>query len=287
MDFTSTPAEREPAPQKAKWDVLLAVRLGDGLLAWTRRLMSATRFETCDAAIERAGHYALIAAAALGLLAGIVAAIKSNQFFPFLAGIVWVPCVGIVQYVAARFAGATRGLIRAAPTQLASEALLNCLALLHTLLGVAALISYSVAAIRTETVGLFGVGVAYFVACELITWICLNPSLLAITIQPAAGAGEEAIGVLTFIMKLLTRLTPMVFGIGAMLGALRLLILLVQTFRDRAELPMAAVPAVGLVIVSGCLPLIAYVLFVLNWLALDVIRAILSLPGKLDALKPK
>ena len=42
-----------------------------------------------------------------------------------------------------------------------------------------------------------------------------------------------------------------------------------------------------MVLGSAALPLIGYVLFVLNYLMLDIIRAILSIPGKLDVIGKK
>lgn len=283
MEPTDTSVEQG----KTKWDAFTAVRWADQALAWAKRVMTAARYETVESWVEKAGHYALIVAAALGLIYGVVGAFKWDQLSPALIGLVWIPCVGVAQFGAFKFSSTSRGLIRSSGSQLSSTAFLACLALWSLLLGVIALVGFTYGAVRADSLSSFGMGIVAFAACELLVWLCLNPSLLNISILPASTAGEEAIGVLTFAMKALLRLIPIAFGVGVIVGDFEILAAIVRLFRDAEYSVMGAAPAAWLVLGSAALPLIGYVLFVLNYLVLDVIRAILAVPEKLDAIGKK
>lgn len=270
-----------------KWDAFTAVRWGDQALAWANRVMTAARYEAIETGVEKAGHYALIVAAALGLIYGVVAAFKWDQLSPALIGLIWIPCVAVAQFVAFKFSSTSRGLIRSSGSQLSSKSFLDCLALWSLLLGVIALAGLTYDAIRNDSLSTFGFGVVTFAGCELVVWLCLNPSLLNINIIPASTAGEEAIGVLTFAMKALLRLVPIAFGVGVIVGDFEILAAIIRLFRDQEYSVSGATGSAWLVLGSAALPLIGYVLFVLNYLVLDVIRAILAVPEKLDVIAKK
>lgn len=281
----STETAKEQGTEK--WDAFTAVRWGDKILAWVNRVMTAARYEAVETGVEKAGHYALIVAAGLGLIYGVVGAFKWNQLSPALIGLVWIPCVGVAQYGAFKFASTSRGLIKSSASQLSSSSFLACIALWSLLLGVIALVSLTYDAIRSDSLSTFGTGLVVFAACELVVWLCLNPSLLNINIFPASTAGEEAIGVLTFIMKALLRLVPIAFGVGVIVGDFEILAAIIRLFRDQEYSVMGSSSAAWMVLGSAALPLIGYILFVLNYLLLDVIRAILAVPEKLDVIAKK
>ncbi len=281
------PTDTSVVPGTKKWDAFTAVRWGDQALAWASRIMTATRYEALESTIEKVGHYALIVGAVLGLAYGVVGAFKWNQLSPALIGVLWIPCAAVAQFAAFKFSNTSRGLIRSSGSQLSSRAFLACLALGSLLLGIIALAGYTYGAIRTDSLSTFGVGLVVFAACELTVWLCLSPSLLNLSIVPASTAGEEAIGVLTFAMKALLRLVPIAFGVGVIVGDFAIVAAIVRLFRDQEFSITGASPAAWLVLGSAALPLIGYVLFVLNYLALDVIRAILVVPEKLDVIGKK
>jgi hypothetical protein len=277
-----------PAGQGTKkWDAFTVVRWGDQALAWANRVMTVSRYEALESRVEKIGHYALIAAAALGLIYGIVAAFKWDQLSPFLMGIAWLPCVGVAQYAAFKFSSTARGLIRTSGSQLSSQSFLVCLALWSLILGIITLVGFTYMAIRMDSFSSFGMGVGAFVIFELVVWLCLNPVLLNISIIPASTAGEEAIGVLTFFMKTLLRLVPIAFGVGVIVGDVEIIAAIIRLFRGQEYSVMGVASGAWMVLGSAALPLIGYVLFVLNYLVLDIIRAILSVPGKLDIIGRK
>lgn len=281
--MSTTEATVEPVAKK--WDVLTAVRWGDGLLSSATRILSADRFVAAETRIEKAGHYALILSAALGLLYGISGAIKWNQLSVALAGLAWVLCVGVAQYVAFKFLSTIKGLIKNSGSRLSSTAVPTCLALWSLLLGLVTFAGLTYAAIRTDSFMTFGKGVALFATCELVAWLCLNPSLVNINILPVSSAGEEALGLYTFVWKAVLRLVPVAFGIGLIAGDLEMIVSIVQLFQNQGNSVWA--PPTRTILFFAALPLVGYLLFVASYLVLDCIRAVLSIPEKLDTLAKK
>ncbi|MCD4726360.1 MAG: hypothetical protein K8R46_01770, partial [Pirellulales bacterium] len=100
-----------------------------------------------------------------------------------------------------------------------------------------------------------------------------------------SDAGEEAIGIVTFLFKALMRLVPVAFGAGVICGTLLLGFACYLPFSGEGGLsvvqPTWNMAAYSLIL-SALLPLAAYLLFLLYYLLHDLCRAILALPSKLD-----
>jgi hypothetical protein len=155
------------------------------------------------------------------------------------------------------------------------------------------LLGSTVLAIRDGAYSLIFPGMLAFILCEYLAFIALQPAALSISVAPASRAGEEAIGILSFLVKLGLRLVPVAYGVGVVWGAMVLfyacyLALMVSgpAGNSRAAEETAASGA-RIVQYSAASPLVSYVLFLFYYLSIDLIRAILSVPGKLDALQEK
>lgn len=283
METTDTPVKQDTG----KWNVFTAIRWNEQILTRANRMMSEKRYETMESWIEKAGHYALIASGFLGLFFALVGAIKWDQLSAFLIGIVWLPFVCVAQYAAFKFSPATREQIKSSASQLSSNSLLNCFALWHLLLGIIAFTGFLYIAIKADSFYLFGVGLVIFTICELVAWLCLNPSLLNIKFLPPATTGEEALGVFAFFFKIMLRLATIAFGVGVIAGAFGLLGAVIRLFRGDIDSVMGASSSAWMVLGFAYWPLIGYVFFVINHLMLDIFRAILSIPGKLDIIGKK
>lgn len=272
--------------QMKKINSQYGVKISDALLGWMKTRLTPGWFEKSDNWSEALGNYAIIAGAAIGLIFGIVAAIKQDSLSILLITLGWLPALAVLQYTAVKFMAAGRLLIKTSASQLSSEAFLSVLALLSLVAGVVLFIWFTVAAIRTETINPFWLALLLLVICEMAVWLCLNPGLLNIGICAGATAGQEAIGVLTFCMKALLRFVPLAFGVGTAVGAINLIIDLVQLFRGRVDCYMLfKLDSSQLILGAAALPLVAYLVFILYYLSIDVLRAILVIPEKLDALR--
>lgn len=275
-----------PASSLKKFSPLVAESLGDQLLVFVRRLMKPSGFEAVEKFMEKIGHYALLAALLIGLVYGIVDGIKSNTLSAVGMGLGWVLILVLLQYTAIKFNRSNRQLIKASPTDIGTASFLECMALIFFIGGLLILIVCTVTAIRMESWGWFGWAMGGFILAELLVWMCLNPSLLDISITPAATVGLEAMGVLSFLLKVFLRLVPMAYGAGAILGGCGVFWALIELFRNNGGsggLMMA--PGTWTVLSSAALPWMAYLAFLIAMLGLEVTKAILGIPSRLDALR--
>jgi hypothetical protein len=235
------------------------------------------------------GHYALIAAAVIGLLFAIIYAIRVNDFYAFLVGIAWFLLVFVVQYIAHRFSDAGENLIKNNPTRLASKAFLDCVAFLFVIAGLVAFIIHLIGLIRTGDFNTFLMGLGVFLFFEFIAMVSFNFKTITIEIVKEASAGQEAIGIVTFFIKGLMKLVPLFFGVGVAIGTIMLFVDSFGLFSDtRISSAWISGNANGMsILTAGLLPFIAYIVFVLYYLVVDIVRAILSLPGKIDGISKK
>jgi hypothetical protein len=265
-----------------------AVNLLEKLVEVFRGLLTSNFLEFCIKWITRIGHLGIIVAAALGFLFALIFAIRTNEFTGFLYGIIFVLLLFVLQYTARKFLNAGGTLIENNPTQLASQAFLDCFAFLALIGGVVALILYIIRAIRLESIEVFFMGLGLFIFLEFLALLAFNPTEVNIKIVKTNSAGQEALGIITFFIKAFMRLIPIFFGVLIVVWTIILFIALIRLFGSSPEFAwyrgyMAAVQILS----AAILPFIAYILFVLFYLCVDVIKAILSIPEKLDKLAKK
>ncbi|HEX4960318.1 MAG TPA: DUF4339 domain-containing protein [Thermoanaerobaculia bacterium] len=263
------------------------LRLVRLLLQGLRRLLTESGLGAADLVARQTGHVAYVFAAALLVLDYLVLGVRSDSFrLSFGALLVIAPAAVLLHYVAALFLDAGSSLLRKSPSELSSPAILTFIAL--------ASFAGSVVAFGLGLYGVIlggsllsfglclGMAVLFLYACG----VALNPA--TVNVAPAEGlsAGEEALGILLFLLKLPVRLVPFVFGVGSVVGVCAAVYLLYLVFTqeplfliEQAHLIARGVLGVAL------LPLAAYLGFVLSSLLVEVYRAILRIPVKLDALR--
>jgi hypothetical protein len=259
-----------------------AVNLLEKLVEVCRGILTSNFLEFCIKWISRIGHLGIIAAAALGFLFALIYAIRTNDFMGFLMGIIWVLLIFVVQYTAKKFLNAGEALIQNNPTQLASQAFLDCFAFLALIGGVVALILHIIWAIRGagfETL-LFGLGM--FVFLEFLALLAFNPKEVTIKIVKTNSAGQEALGIITFFIKAFMRLIPIFFGVLIAVGTIMLFIALIGLMGSSpGRAWFNGIEYATQILIAALLPFIAYIFFALFYLCIDVIKAILSIPEQL------
>ena len=275
----ATPGESlSEAAEAGKYGPRATVRYFDMALAWAKRMFSPPRFDFVAHWSVRLGHYALLLAQVLSLVIGLAAAIKFSSWDYLLAGIGSAVLLLVLQYTASRFLNAGDALIRSSPSRLGSIAFLDCLALLLFALGVYLLVQNIM--LKDWTAFFWGLGI--FALCDALAYVALNPPMANTSIIQGLSAGEEAIGILSFMVKQIVAIIPIVFGVGAVIGAVAIAVSLYPLFKDSQA--MDSFSAIRITLICACLPFAGYVFFVLYHLGLDLMRAVLSVPGKLDAL---
>jgi len=289
--------------------------LFDLILEFVRGQFTAHFVESTSRIFTVTGHYGLYAAMLVLFGLYLSLGVKENDLNTVLLGVVWVLVLAILQYASGRFSGALEKLNRTTPGEMESRAFPDCFALLSMIVGLVALLGLAVMAVRTEQFALILPGIVTFILCQYLAIVALNPDTLNLRIASEAKAGEEAIGILSFFVKLGLRVVPVAFGVGVAWGTLRLLYACWLVFSppeagdaatmavavsalmdpgqmaglgasDPAMLPARAMASStkNLLIAFAALPLLYYVFFLFYHLFIDVIRDILSLPEKLDRL---
>lgn len=258
---------------------LFAVNLLEKLVEILRGLMSANLLDFCTKWLSRIGHLGIIVAAGLAFLFALVFSIRTNTFTGFLYGIGFVLVIFVVQYTAHKFADAGEKLIKNNPTRMASRTFLDCLAFLLVIGGVVVLILSIVQAIQFKSFMPFLGGLGIFVFMEFLAMVSFNPAGVTIEIVENNSAGQEAIGIITFFMKAIMKLIPIFFGVGIVLGIVRLFINFIRLFGSNYGAGLeGGIEAGSVILVAGLLPFLGYLAFILYYLVVDIIRAILSIP---------
>ncbi|MBN1558051.1 MAG: hypothetical protein JW951_07885 [Lentisphaerae bacterium] len=267
-----------------KFQPRATIHVVQALLDWSRRTFPATLLDRMAVGLVRSGHYGLVAAQVLCILFGLTAAFKLGNWILALYGIGAALVLVILQYTAGRFLNAGDALVHSSPGRLRSPAFLDCLAVLSEAVGIVVFLAYLLLARRLAQWSLIWVGLGGLALFDALAFIALHPSLTNTSVSDQIRAGEEAIGIMSFFVKAAVRIVPIAFGIGTVIGAVGLFFATLSLMRT--GLIDAGRESLRLIGFCAALPFVSYVLFAFYHLAIDVLRAILVLPDKLDASRP-
>ncbi len=232
------------------------------------------------------GHYGLYAAMLVLLGFSLLAAMRTGSMVLVLVGVAEVVALAVLQYTAHRLAGPLERLSRTTAGSMSSAALLDCCALLSMVAGLAMLLWTAVAAVQTGQFIMILTGLAMFIICECLAAAALNPQAVGIALVPDTRPGEEALGVAMFMLKAGLRLVPVIFGTGVVWGTLHTLYACYLVF-DGPEGPLVAnataLYAATIIMISAAMPLVACLGFLLEYLVIDIVRAVLAIPARIPA----
>jgi len=261
----------------------------DSLLDSIRAQFTTRFIQSTTKVFVQCGNFGLYGAMTLSLLFWLFLAIKGNKFNDIMPGLGFLLALAVLQYIANRFCRALDRLNRTTSGHIQSQAFPDAFALLNIVLGIGVLVFMTVMAIQTAVYSLIVLGLVIFVVCQYLAFISLNLGCLNMTVVESSDAGEESIGVMSFLLKAVTRLVPVGYGAGMIYAGFLFLyafyVMFVHGVLPAAEgfAYVGAFWAVG----SAALPFAGYLLFLIYYLWVAVVRAILAIPGKLDVLAGK
>ena len=259
-----------------------------GVIAFIKKILNEVIVTSIILKLSQVGIYAMVLAA-LGILAfAILFAVKNSGFIQIVLGLFAVFSLSLTQYFASKFMDSGVRVISATPTRMGSDALIEAIALITFLLSLGALVFGVILTLQSEAIYPVMIGTALFLSGMLVVGISLNPKMLNINIGETSSAGEEAIGIISFGYKSWLRAVPAIFGVLSILGSLQLVWAVVKLAVGDVVTGMAVFASgSAMVFVGGLFPVIGLLVFLFSYLTIDIIASILSLPGKIDALKPK
>jgi hypothetical protein len=302
---TPSPSESEPAPAKKKSTPreipdsaaqeapkspsfpvetlpTICVRFWEAVLGRISAVMDEGRFHSLAGLATRLGNWAVLAASVLALFLGLVLAIKMEGFQPLWSALGFVLVLSVLHYSAVKFLDSGKQLIEASPTQVSTDAFPRSVALISLVAAIVLLVGSIVSAVQMESMKVFLQAVPGFFVLLFLVWLAINPGLTGTKVAPTDSAGDEAIAIVSFFMKALLRMVPILFGVLTIWGGVVLLVAIVQSFgSDFAAMKgMRTGLFGGMVLLWGTgLPFAAFLGFVLYYLLIDVIRSILRIPG--------
>jgi hypothetical protein len=256
----------------------------DQVIQKFRQVLSVSFFEKNNALAKTVSGWAAPSAALLGLLIGIVAAIKNDSFMMCLLGILWVVTVAIAYYIGYRFLSVCENSLKNNETSISSSDYLDVCGLIFiatlcsiVFWGFYSSIKFSEFSLLIMTAGL---------SIALIYYVCLllNPQLISTRVVENNSAGEDALAIVMIMYKASVKLATIIFGGLTTIGALFLLYFLYLVISSTRSSflfsDLSSLSGAGLVLVGLLYPLGIYLMFIFVYLIVDLCKAILSLGKK-------
>ncbi len=281
------PADAAPdAPPPAKTEERSDVarkHVFDMLIELVRRQLPPRFVDSSSAVFATVGYYGLYGGMVMLLVFAVVIGAKAEAVPIALAvSVAGIVVLVVLQYTSGRFLASLQMLNRSTSGRITSTALPDCVALLSMCVGLALLIGMVMLGLSLGdfSVVLFAIGL--FILFEYVAILSLTLDALNLKVEADASAGEEAIGIISFLAKLILRLVPVAFGVGVALGICNLIVASVLAISKSGPEITDALATMqasgGILFTSAALPILAYVLFLLVYLLVDVLRSILVLP---------
>lgn len=256
----------------------------DQIIQKFRQVLSVSFFEKNNSLAKKASLWATPAAALLGLLIGIVAAIKNDSFMMCLLGMLWVVTVAIAYYIGYRFLTVCENSLKNNETSISSSDYLDVCGLIFiatlcstVFWGFYSSIKFSEFNLLIMTAG---------ISVALIYYVCLllNPQLISTRVAENNSAGEDALAIVMIMYKASVKLATIMFGGLTTIGALFLLYffyLVVSSSRNSFLFSdLSSLSGIGLVLFGLLYPLGIYLMFIFVYLIVDLCKAVLSLGKK-------
>jgi hypothetical protein len=256
----------------------------DQIIQKFRQVLSVSFFEKNNSLAKKASLWATPTAALLGLLIGIVAAIKNDSFMMCLLGMLWVVTVAIAYYIGYRFLTVCENSLKNNETSISSSDYLDVCGLIFiatlcstVFWGFYSSIKFSEFNLLILTAG---------ISIALIYYVCLllNPQLISTRIAENNSAGEDALAIVMIMYKASVKLATIMFGGLTTIGALFLLYffyLVVSSSRNSFLFSdLSSLSGIGLVLFGLLYPLGIYLMFIFVYLIVDLCKAVLSLGKK-------
>lgn len=237
-------------------------------------------YESNRVFLTKAGLYGLYIAPILGLLVALVLAVRFDLPWGVMTSIgiavlFFIFCI-VTHFLAVKFLHSTEMILQSTPSKIGSTAFLDSLAILAMLLGAGALIGSTVIAIKWESFDIWLGGIFVFILCLYTISLCFKPSALNIQVDTNSSAAEELIGLLSFFIKSMVKMSPIYFGSAVLFGSIELISIIFEDYTHSYEI-IADVSGAFFIFLGALIPLITYLTFVTYYFFMDIVTSILSI----------
>lgn len=248
--------------------------------AWTSRINKLE--ELCS----KIGLYGIYFIGIIGFIFALCLPLKIQGFsfgYSLLIGLGVILSAIFLNFAADKMLPSLKLLVEGTPVRISSPAFFTVSAVFSGILGLLVLIASSIIAIQRGDFGSFIYGVLVFACAEYMMLLLLNPSLLKVETVRNVSAGEEFIGILSFFMKAMLKLVPLIFAVSMLFGVYQILAMLFTGYTNFIHFYEDVRTMYGVAVIA-LLPLSGYLLFLFYYLTIDLAKALLAIPEKLDKL---
>jgi len=234
----------------------------------------------------------------VGMLAAVSAILQATSIAPVRHAWIWIEWpVGssattlvimaflmvVSQYVLAKIRSASLRIISTSHSSISSRNLLDCVAVLLLLSAVAWLVAAIVAATKTPEVSsiltVVAEGLLGMVVLVLIASLALNPEALNVSVRPHGSAAGEALGLVSFVTKLVIRALPLWIGGMIAISAVKFIPALLRAIEIESGSPLVKFSGKTCVEMTSLTLqyLLAYVVCLFYHLFVDTVRAVFKI----------
>ena len=238
----------------------------------------------------RVGQISAVLGGLIGLLIGVVGAVKTDSFALFGAGIGWVVLTFFFYYAGAVTLASCDDAIKQSSTQISSFRILDAVAALVGLVIIATTIGTLYALVKFENFGILQYVIPVLISIFYFMYLLLFPAEISTTEVSTTSAGNDALTLAVVFAKASLRLVPITFGSTTAVGAFALGKILYEFFGENGDYKILELVGAGLQALFGVAiflwgllyPFISYIFFVVIFLAIDIFRNILLI-GAIDS----
>ncbi|MBN1393569.1 MAG: DUF4339 domain-containing protein [Pirellulales bacterium] len=257
----------------------------DALIDWFRPRCDVGRIDAISRFFRACGMYGLLAAMLLTVVFSVLMALEGDPVSALVSGVAFLVLLAALHYAAGKMCDSLDRLNAAAAESLPSEEFPRVLAMLNKALGVVALLGAIAAAAQASAFEPLPFGIAAFLALGFMSLTAASPAALYFTIGAEAGVAEQALGVITYLVKASARAAPAAFGAGVLCGTFWMgyaCYLLALDGDNLSSIKFTTATACFTLVSAALLPLAAYITFLLYYFLRDLGLKVLELPAKFD-----
>ena len=262
------------------------VKIIDRVLEYLQHKTWSNRIMRGEAICNQVGLYGIYFIGIMSFIFAICMPLKITGFsmgYGLLIGICVLLGAIFLNFAADKMLPSLKLLIEGTPVRISSPAFFTVSAVFSGIFGLLVLAASSIIAVQKGDFGSFLYGVLVFVCAEYMMMLMLNPSLLKVEVVRNVSAGEEFIGILSFFMKAMLKLIPLIFAVSMLWGSYQILAMLFTSYINFAQF-YGDVRSLYNTAMMALLPLSGYLLFLFYYFAIDLAKALLAIPEKLDKI---
>lgn len=263
-----------------------------GIIDFTREVLNEDLFRANHAFFTRLGLIFAPIGAFLGLIIGVMGAVKTDSFTLFTSGVAWIVVAAFAYYIGSALLDSCDSAIDNNPTEVSSLRILDAFAAIVLLLVVGLVCVTGFFSIKMDNYEAFKFVLPIVIVLAYFVCLLLNPVLLSTTETVGSSAGEDFLAVSSIINKAVTRLSGITYGSLITLGSLYLGYSLYEMLADGEKVNLLAMVSAGwksflgafLYLFGLIYPFIAYLVFISGFLIIDLARSILAIRSIRDHL---